>query len=99
MESLNKNWFAFTLVAVIFGLLGYLLGQQGHKNCPMHKMHSSSSDMHTIMMKNAAASDEPAKFMFFSDEDIDTEDMNVEVTTDTTEDGQIQVRVKKMMKK
>ena len=24
METLNKNWFAFTLVAVIFGLLGYL---------------------------------------------------------------------------
>ena len=55
--------------------------------------------MHTIMMKNHTAGDEPAKFMFFSDEDIDTEDMNVEVTTDTTEDGQIQVRVKKMMKK
>ena len=34
MESLNKNWFGFTLVAVIFGILGYLLGQQGHKNCP-----------------------------------------------------------------
>ncbi len=99
MESLNKNWFGFTLVAVIFGILGYLLGQQGHKNCPMHNMHSSKSDMHTIMMKNHAAGDEPPKFMFFSDEDIDTEDMNVEVTTDTTEDGQIQVRVKKMMKK
>ena len=51
------------------------------------------------MMKNHAAGDEPTKFMFFSDEDIDTEDMNVEVTTDTTEDGQNQVRVKKMMKK
>lgn len=28
METLNKNWFAFTLVAVIFGLLGFLLGRQ-----------------------------------------------------------------------
>ena len=29
MKSLNENWFAFTLVAVIFGILGFLLGKQG----------------------------------------------------------------------
>ncbi len=38
METLNKNWFAFTLVAVIFGLLGYLLGQQSN-GCSMHNIH------------------------------------------------------------
>ena len=29
MESLNKNWFAITLTAVVFGILGFLLGRQG----------------------------------------------------------------------
>lgn len=99
METLNKNWFGFTLIAVIFGFIGYLVGQLGHSNCPMHDMHMSGGKMHTMMMKNHSAGDGPAKFMFYSDEDIDTEDMNVEVITDTTEDGQIQVRVKKMIKK
>ena len=30
METLNKNWFAFTLVSVIFGLIGFLLGRQAN---------------------------------------------------------------------
>lgn len=29
MKSLNENWFAFTLVAIVFGLLGFLLGRRG----------------------------------------------------------------------
>ena len=29
MESLNKNQFAITLTAVVFGILGFLLGRQG----------------------------------------------------------------------
>ena len=28
MKSLNKNWFLITMTAVVFGLLGYLLGNQ-----------------------------------------------------------------------
>ena len=32
MKSLNENWFAFTLVAIVFGLLGFLLGRQGGYN-------------------------------------------------------------------
>jgi hypothetical protein len=27
MKSLNENWFAFTLIAIIFGILGFLLGR------------------------------------------------------------------------
>ena len=27
MKTLNENWFAFTLIAVIFGILGFLLGR------------------------------------------------------------------------
>jgi len=37
METLNKNWFIITLTAVIFGILGFLLGRQGkhHHQCSM----------------------------------------------------------------
>lgn len=37
MKTLNKNWFAFTLIAVIFGILGFLLGKtcQKQDNCMM----------------------------------------------------------------
>lgn len=37
METLNKNWFIITLSAVIFGILGFLLGRQGGQqhSCPM----------------------------------------------------------------
>jgi len=37
METLNKNWFIITLTAVVFGILGFLLGRQGkqHHQCPM----------------------------------------------------------------
>ena len=42
METLNKNWFAFTLIAVIFGLLGFILGKQGagshYQSCPAMPM-------------------------------------------------------------
>jgi len=36
METLNKNWFAITLTAVVFGILGFLLGKQSnHQHCPI----------------------------------------------------------------
>ncbi len=36
METLNKNWFATTLTAVVFGILGFLLGKQSnHQHCLM----------------------------------------------------------------
>jgi hypothetical protein len=37
MDSLNKNWFAITLIAVIFGIFGFLIGNQGgvEHSCPM----------------------------------------------------------------
>ncbi|MBK78383.1 MAG: hypothetical protein CMC88_04695 [Flavobacteriaceae bacterium] len=28
MKQLNENWFGITLLAVVFGLLGFLLGKQ-----------------------------------------------------------------------
>jgi len=37
MDSLNKNWFAITLIAVVFGIFGFLIGNQGgvEHSCPM----------------------------------------------------------------
>ena len=32
MKSLNKNWFAITMTAIVFGLLGYLLGVQNSQS-------------------------------------------------------------------
>ena len=44
MKTLNDNWFAITLTAVIFGILGYLLGaQKSSKSCPMMGVHSKST--------------------------------------------------------
>ena len=55
METLNKNWFAITLVAIIFGLLGFVIGRQGkarHRSLPM--THSTNGmikgDMKDIYM-------------------------------------------------
>lgn len=55
METLNKNWFAITLVAIIFGLLGFVIGRQGkarHRSLPM--IHSTNGvikgDMKDIYM-------------------------------------------------
>ena len=45
METLNKNWFAFTLIAIIFGLLGFIIGRQGkqhHASCPMMNNHQTN---------------------------------------------------------
>lgn len=36
MKTLNDNWFVINLTAVVFGLLGYLLGAQNNsKSCPV----------------------------------------------------------------
>jgi len=95
METLNKNWFAFTLVAVVFGLLGYLLGTQ---NAHSNRMELSGPLMmegeHEMIWKGKAG--EHGEMMFFSDDE--DEDVTVDVQTDTTEDGQIRVMVKKIKK-
>ena len=51
METLNKNWFAFTLIAIIFGLLGFIIGRQEkqhHASCPMMNDHQTMP--HDIMI-------------------------------------------------
>ena len=54
MEALNKNWFTITLTAVIFGLLGFILGRQcNQQQCPMmngpHKMMFMEGGPHKMM--------------------------------------------------
>ena len=45
MKQLNENWFSITLIAVIFGLLGFLIGENHNKNPLMpHKMHKKKID-------------------------------------------------------
>jgi len=40
MKQLNENWFAITLIAVVFALLGFLLGKQQNKSHMMpHSAH------------------------------------------------------------
>ena len=62
MDSLNKNWFAITLIAVIFGIFGFLIGNQGSMehscsmmseveySCPMmDENHKMMSEHHKMM--------------------------------------------------
>lgn len=94
METLNKNWFAFTLVAVVFGILGYLLGtQNAHSSRMEHSGPMMMESEHEMIWKGKSG--EQGNMMFFSDDD---EDVTMDVQTDTTEDGQIRVMVKKIKK-
>ena len=98
METLNKNWFAFTLIAIVFGLLGYLLGKQ-NSVCPMHNIHMQGKDMETIMMKKGIG-EVDGNYIWMMDEVLSTDDMNIEVYRDTTEkNGEVRVQVKKIIKK
>ena len=98
METLNKNWFAFTLIAIVFGLLGYLLGQQ-NSVCPMHNIHMQGKDMETIMMKKGIG-EVDGNYIWMMDEVLSTDDMDIEVYRDTTEkNGEVRVQVKKIIKK
>ena len=45
MKSLNENWFTITLVAVIFGLLGFLIGKTSGK-------HQQDKNLHKVFMKD-----------------------------------------------
>ena len=89
MKTLNDNWFAITIVAVVFGLLGYLIGAQNNsKNCPMMSkcpmmQHNNS---HKMMMWHHGAGS------------IHEKDIQVEIDS-FVKDGekQIKVMVKKEM--
>lgn len=94
MKSLNENWFAFTLVAVIFGLLGFLLGRTtGH---PPHPPMMFGGGEHEIIMKKGGSwitDGEGLRDMNI--EVIKGDDGTVTVTVDSTStgDGERQIRI------
>ena len=89
MKSLNENWFPVTLIAVIFGLIGYLIGTNSSKHhCPM----MGDMDNHKIFMKKIHGMDS----LSWSSEDGDIE---IDIDSIVESDGKkVKVMVKKMKK-
>ena len=89
MKTLNENWFAFTLIAVIFGILGFLLGRTTGHHGPKGLPYMMMGEGH--VMKKA---------MFISD-DGEVHDLMGEVHMDVIEnievikgdDGEITVTI------
>lgn len=94
METLNKNWFAFTLIAVIFGLLGFILGKQGagshHQSCPAMPM------MNHGIMKIGGNAD--AMMLMKHLDGVDMKDMDVAIDTEPGENGEKRIKVKVIKK-
>jgi hypothetical protein len=65
MDSLNKNWFAITLIAVIFGIFGFLIGNQGgvEHSCPMMSGVEHSCPMMSGVEHSCPMMDENHKMM------------------------------------
>ena len=65
----------------------------------MHNIHMQGKDMETIIMKKGIGQGE-GKLIWTMDEELSTDDMNIEVYRDTTEkNGEVRVQVKKIIKK
>lgn len=97
MKTLNENWFAITLIAVIFGLLGFLLGRTtGHHG---HRGHHESMGKGHMMMKTKGAwfIDKEGGMEEMPFESIDVikgEDGTVTVTIDSVmQDGDARIKV------
>ena len=91
MKTLNENWFAFTLIAVIFGILGFLLGRttvhHGTKGMP-HMMMGKGH----VMKKAMFISDDGEVHNLMGDVDMDVmENMDIEVIKG--DEGEITVTI------
>lgn len=73
MKSLNENWFAFTLIAVIFGILGFLLGRTTGLQGPKGMPHMMMGDSH-VMKKAMFITDDGEVHDLMGDMDIDVID-------------------------
>ena len=84
MKTLNENWFAFTLTAVIFGILGFLLGRTTGHHGPKGMPHMMMGEGH--VMKKA---------MFISEDgDVDMDVMeNMDIEVIKGDDGEITVNI------
>ena len=88
METLNKNWFAFTLVAVIFGSIGYLLD----------KMNFMMNKHHKMMILDDKMKSSKSMFML---KDLDLNDGDIEIDIDSiveSDSKKVKVMVKKLKK-
>ena len=95
METLNKNWFAFTLIAVIFGCIGYLLGNQNNSHsCPMMKNH------HKMMFMDSKIKAGESMFMLKDLNDGEIEWIeDIDITKEEGKNGQKKIQVKVKAKK
>ena len=73
MKSLNENWFAFTLIAVIFGILGFLLGRTTGHHGPKGMPHMMMGEGH-VMKKAMFITDEGEVHDLMGDLDVDVID-------------------------
>lgn len=90
METLNKNWFAFTLLAVVFGTLGFLLGRQGNQySCPM------KNGPHEVMFMDGPAKMKKCESMLMI-EDVEGVDWieGIDVEKHKGDDGEEKITVK-----
>jgi len=100
MKSLNENWFAFTLIAVIFGILGFLLGRTTGHHGPKGMPHMMMGEGH-VMKKAMFISDDGEVHDLMGDvEVIKGDDGEITVTIDSvgTEGAEAKVRVIKIKK-
>ena len=73
MKSLNENWFAVTLIAVIFGILGFLLGRTTGHHGPKGMPHMMMGEGH-VMKKAMFITDEGEVHDLMGDLDVDVID-------------------------
>jgi len=108
MKTLNENWFAFTLIAVIFGILGFLLGRTTGHHGPKGVPHMMMGEGH-VMKKAMFISDDGEIHDLMGDIDMDVvenievikgDDEEISVTIDSvgTEGAEARVRVIKIKK-
>ena len=91
MKTLNENWFAFTLIAVIFGILGFLLGRTTGHHGPKGMPHMMMGEGH-VMKKAMFISEDGEVHDLVGDIDMDVmENMDVEVIKG--DDGEITVTI------
>ena len=95
METLNKNWFTITLTAVVFGLLGFILGRQcNQKQCPMMTGHHEMMFMGNAPHKMLG---DKGMFMFKSEDGKELEwieDIDIQKEEDEGGKKKIKIQVK-----
>jgi len=91
MDTLNKNWFLITLVAVVFGLIGFLIGKQSNLN----DHRGFFIDSHHYNIKDRM---KKRKILMLKDLDgdinwIDEDIENIEIEKEDGENGEKKVKV------